>query len=78
MIQTARSRPLAVAAREAGGNYSHSPASAARQTFFALLDAAAREVLAKHPLSPDGANLRPCETVTASVRVAQRKNAGAV
>lgn len=124
MIQTARSAPLGVAAREAGGIYSSPPTSAARHlmqiagthvtreaeqrlrrdrragassaknasagrirptadgllpctTFLALLDAAARAVIANHPLSP-WANLRPCETVTDSVRVAQRKNAAAV
>lgn len=77
MNTIARSAPLGVAAREAGGIYSSPPTSAARHQFLALLNAAAREVLANHPLFPLG-NLRPCETVSTSVRVAQRKNAGAV
>lgn len=65
MNTIARSAPLGVAAREAGGIYSSPPTSAARHYF------------THHPLFPLG-NLRPCETASNPVRVAQRENAGRV
>lgn len=65
MNTIARSAPLCVEQREAGGIYSSPPTSAARHYF------------TRHPLFPPG-NLRPCETVSTSVRVAQRENAGRV